>query len=422
MIQKMKSTVIIILIFALTIHASGQVNFVTGTVVTLNGDSLTGKIDYREWKKMPEKIIFENTSGQRQSYDAASLSSFIVIPKNETYISRSVEIDMTPDDPDKVLRENITSPYIAEKTIFILQLVKHATVSLYQFTDDYNKIHFFYVKENEKPVELIHHYIYSEQSLQTEHNTKFKEQLAILFAACPTVVAKTENLKYREKELQQLVVKYLNCITPASAIEIKKKAKLPIIFGVMGGAMFNSYKFKGVNNLAQDNYSSSQSPLVGASVDIGLSRSYDKFHIITELVYKKYKTSNSFTRNITAGYTSQNDVAFSLSYIQLNTLIRHIFSLTPVVKPYINIGVGNAFMITEKENKIYTKYSYGNEETGKAIDGPKKYEFSSMAGIGVGIKKIQFELRYGYSKKAFSPYSNLNITANSSQFILTYRF
>lgn len=418
----MKKCLIIVALLAINAFASSQSNFVKGVIINNNGDSIYGNIDYRNWKNNPQTINFTNAANEKQIFDASSIKGFYVPIANETYKSFTVEMDMISGDQQEAINNRFIDSPTIKKRVFLLQLVMHPALRLFQFTDKL-KEHFYYIEGSEEPVELIHHYLYDESSKQVRENVTYKEQFAGLFAACPDVTGRSKTIKFRKKEIQDIILKYLQCISPGSAIDIKKEDPVSVKFGIVAGLMFNKFKFEGSNNLLVDeNYSSSISPVLGVSLDVGLSRNRNKWHIVNEIIYKSYKTSSSFTRPYGIGYTLTSDVDVHFSYIQLNTILRYVFQSNASLNPYINLGIGNAFMIAENKNNLHTVYSFGTEENVKAFDGPKKYEFSLLGGMGIMFRRMQIELRYGSSKKSFSPTHSLDVNPISFQFILTYQF
>src|SRR5437867_3620738 len=114
---------------------------------------------------------------------------------------------------------------------------------------------------------------------------------------------------------------------------------------------------------------------------MGLSRNRNKWHIVNELIYKIYKMDNGFTRPYGAGYTITSDIDLSFSYLQLNTCVRYVFLSNGSLRPNINFGIANGLMIAENKNNSHRSYSFGVQEEVKAIDGPRKYEFSILAGL-----------------------------------------
>ncbi|HRH49743.1 MAG TPA: outer membrane beta-barrel protein [Panacibacter sp.] len=418
----MRKSWFVIALLSLTTALKSQTNFTDAVVINANGDSLKGKIDYRNWKMNPQTVSFINSLNEKKIYNPTSIAGFYLQAANEIYKSFTIQMDMLPGDEFKAINDGFVDSPSVKKTVFLLQLIRSPALELYQFTDSY-KDHLYYVKENQSPVELIHHYFYNEQSKKLEEDETYKNQLLNLVADCPDVASLSKRIKFSKDEIQNIFLKYIQYNSPNTAIEIKKKDPIIVRVGVVAGLMVNKFKFTGSNiYLVDDNYSGNTSPLAGASIDIGLSRNQHKWHIVNELIYKSYATSNSFTRPYGIVYTVKSDVDVKFSYLQLNTFLRYIFKTGSSLNPYINFGLGNAFMVTENKNSLHNIYSFGREENVKAFDGPKKYEPSVMGGAGLSVKKIQIEFRYASSQKGFSPYNAVDVNTSSVQLLFTYQF
>ncbi len=418
----MKNYSFILLNILIHFSAVSQSNFIKGIIISNKGDSIYGMIDYRNWKYNPASINFVNEAKEKTILDASAIKGFIIPSADEIYSSFLVDLDMLPGDPDDAINNRFTDSPTINKKIFLLQLLKHPAASLYLFADR-RKEHLYFVTGDSEPVELIHHYIYDESTKQVQEIATYKEQLVNLFTSCPNVAIAAQTVKFAKYTITSLLLKYIQCAIPGSAADIKKKDPVLLRFRVIAGAIFNKYRFEGTNTiLVDDNYSNTLSPLLGLSIDIGLSRNQHKWHIINEVFYKMHKTSSSFTRPYGSGYTRTNDVNISLSYLQLNSIIRYVFQSKGSLAPYVNAGMGNGVIVAENKNTLYTTYSFGTEENAKALDGPKKHEFSLLGGVGLVLNKIQLELRYAASSKSFSPYRDLNINPTSFQFLITYQF
>jgi hypothetical protein len=417
----MKYHLLLPVLLVINTLANGQANFVKAVVINNNGDSIHGNIDYRNWKNNPQTIHFINVANEKQAFDAASIKGFYIPDVNETYTSFTVEMDMITSDQSQAINNRLIDSPTLKKRAFLLQLVMHPAFRLYQFTGNH-KEHFYYKKGNEEPVELIHHYLYDESSNRIQEIVTYKEQLSVLFATCPDVAGTSKTIKFRKKEIQNIILKFLQCSAPGSAVDIKKKDPVSLKFGIVAGLMLNKFKFKGTSQLADENYSGNVSPVFGVSLDAGLSRNRNKWHIVNEIIYKSYKTGSSFTRPYGNGYKATSNVDLDFSYAQINTILRYVFQSSPSLKPFINFGIGNAFIVAENKNNVHIEYSFGDEENVKAFDGPKRYEFSMLGGAGLIVRSIQLELRYGGNKKGFSPSYALDVNPSSLQFILTYQF
>ena len=403
-------------------QAFAQSNFVPAIVINNNGDSVKGQIDYRNWKKNPETITFTTASNERQKFDASTIRGFYIPAENEVYTSYDVEVDMKPGDSDDAIKNELIDSLILHKRVFLLQVMSSPVVRLYQYTDN-NKDHYYFVKGDGAAVELMHSFSYDELSKVVTENQKFREQMAALFVDCPAVNADINRIKYNSRDIESSFSKYVQCKAPGTSVAtVKKESAGTMKIGIVAGVSSSHYDFQGDEELIDDNYSSSVTPLFGASLDIGLPRRRDQWHFVNELLYKSYNTSSTFTRPYNYSYTRTSDVKLGFSYIQLNTLFRYMYPSGGTFRPFINFGFGNAFMVAENENSLHVEYSFGRVEDMKAIDGPKKYEFSLLGGIGVKIRRIEIEFRYMTSQKGFSPYNNLDVNTTSLQGLLVYRF
>jgi hypothetical protein len=405
----------------LVVTSYGQTNFSETILYKNNGDSLKGQIDYRNWKLNPGTILFYQDGNAPQEFKPTDLKGFYVVPDKEYYLSEEVEIDQRAGDPVTVISANSLDKLSIRQRIFLLQLVYTPSYSLYLY-EVKKRDHFYYRQGSETPVELIHHYLYNPSSQLVSENNFYRQQLAALFNKCAAKEAISERSRYRRKDLQSAFLKYLECSVPSEKAEVKKSDPLSVQFGILAGISKNSFSFKGENTLLQDDgYTSSTSILAGAMIDVGLSRNFQRWHIVNELMYKSYKTGSVYSRPYGSIYTAEYDVKLHFSYIQLNTMLRYVIAPLAPVNGFITAGAGNAFMIAENENNMHIEFSFVDEKDQPAIDGPRKYEVSFQGGAGLIWKNIQAEFRYAGSKKGFSPtYTTTN--PRSLQFIFTYRF
>ncbi len=417
----MKKHLLLLNILFISFHCFSQSNFSDAVLYKNNGDSVKGQIDYRNWKLNPGVILFSQNGGTTEEYKANDLKGFFVMTSQEYYLSEEVEIDQRAGDPVTVMRANALDVNSIRQRVFLLQLVHTPTYGLYLY-EIKKRDHFYYRQGNETPVELIHHYLYNASTQVVNENNFYRQQLAALFNNCNSKEAISERSRYRRKDLQGAFLKFIECSVPAEKVEVKKKDPLSVNFGLLIGLSKNSFSFEGENTLLQDDgYTSSTSLLAGGMIDIGLSRNFQRWHIVNELMYKSYKTGSTYSRPYGSIYTADYDVKLYFSYIQLNSMLRYIFTPLSPIKPFITAGVGNAFMIAENENNMHIDFSFGDEKDQPAIDGPRKYEVSFQGGAGLIWNNLQAEFRFAGSKKGFSP-TYTTTSPRSLQVIVAYRF
>src|SRR6185436_7032474 len=96
----MKNVISIVCLTIICSSLSAQ-NYQPGSVVTLGGKTLTGEINYKNWKKTPQKILFRKDKGSAGVYYGVSdISSFSV--SGDMYKRGVVEIIERSDDINQV--------------------------------------------------------------------------------------------------------------------------------------------------------------------------------------------------------------------------------------------------------------------------------------------------------------------------------
>jgi len=223
-----------LLFFSFT--AFSQKNFTAAIIVKNNGDTVAGKIDYRNWKKNPDNINFIDNSSRAEVLDPLSISSFYIINENERYVSYDVSIDKGSDEYSKAFSKRMTADTFLVKKVFLLQLIKDPSLSLFQYNDGVRN-NFYYIQQEGNPVGLIYHFLFVEDGEQVRTIDSYQQQLEILFSSCPNVAKKTGHTSYTTEALKRITGEYLACSNPSHIAEIKKKDPVPIKFGVVGGAV-----------------------------------------------------------------------------------------------------------------------------------------------------------------------------------------
>src|SRR5688572_4568068 len=123
--------------FCLT-NSYSQSNYKPGSVVTQNGETIEGLIDYRQWRKNPVSIKFQTTANSSPvTYTVKDLESFEVHGLDR-YITAVIKKDIRPVEMAELERAFTDTTVI--DTVF-LRLLVSGNYSLYQFND--TKPHFY---------------------------------------------------------------------------------------------------------------------------------------------------------------------------------------------------------------------------------------------------------------------------------------
>lgn len=389
---------------------AAQRNYIPGTIITPQNDSLRGFIDYQNWTISPGEVRFKKqlTDAQEQHYKPADINGFVIIQPEEVYISRKVRMDVT-DQGLAHLMETTTRD-VQDSVVFLSRLLK-GVYTLYDYTDASNRTHYIYEKEGEQPEELIDQKAYITNSTGTGlyENKAYQRQLQDLFADRPDLSKRGSRISYQEKSIVNIFIAYNSYKDPSSTPVLEKKKQTnKVHFGLMAGVSMNSYHPDGAALIVKGEYEESTNPLYGVWIDIPVGRSRRKFSVPVEIHYK----------SVDADGVLYNDwlTKFAFDYVQVNLLARYTYP-EGLIRPYINAGLGNAFVIKTRHNE---KSSNGGNSWSEAIDGPRKHEQSLIGGIGAQFRRFNAELRYAAST-GFSPYSGSSFGIRSFQLIAGYR-
>jgi len=138
--------------------ALSQSNFKPGYAVSLNGDTLKGYIDYREWLNTPKTIRFKaDINGPEKKLSAADTKYFNV-NNWESYGRYVGKISLDKNDEFFMLNERDTT--FRHDTVFVKILQQGPNMSLYSFSDRIKTRFYYSDKDSPEPQELVYRLYY----------------------------------------------------------------------------------------------------------------------------------------------------------------------------------------------------------------------------------------------------------------------
>jgi hypothetical protein len=405
--------------------AVAQKNIVPAYIVTNNSDTIRGYINDKNWDKSPHSLQFKQTmNGDFQEYSVSQLQSFYT-ETGEYYERHIVPVDKSPTEVHKLAQS--PGKFIIIDTLLLSVYVKGAA-SLYYFKDTDNKKHYYIQKNNAPLEELIIRYSLKEnndgqKSLAIDKMYRRQLQVYLSNSDCPTLNGRFEKVEYNRKSLQSLLTDYNKC-NPSSTFKFvtsQKKSKIKI--GLIAGASTTNLDFKGdaAPHLVTPTFSKATGYTAGLSFDFFLPRSREKWSINNEVRWKAYSTKTYYKEVYSQSRYSESDLSFDLGYLSLVNMIRYRLPFKGI-RPFINVGISNAFALKEGNNrftKVYYYTTYTNEN-GKAIEDFRKYEQGLIGGLGIEWHRISGELRYE-TCNGMSEYGNLKSITRTLNFLLTFR-
>ena len=397
----------------------GQENYLQAYIVNHNGDTVHGFIDYRNWGKNPDRILFKNQlTDQPIIHTPLSIRNFSVV--DEVYVSAILLNDLSPYNVGEL--EHGKDPNLKPDTIF-LQSIVLGEKSLYLYKNSLGK-ELFYIGEDTTFTLLEYkRYIAEQYTTDVKENKRYLNQLAVYLNACPTIQKEFKSLKYVRKNLENLFLAYYKC-TETNYVFNKKEEKVTTEFGAVAGLTFNNLHFDPalVYNRKEMAFSTTVGYSVALFADIILARNQGKWSLYNELAFSPYKVEDNMSVYLNENEYSNISMTFGYAYLKLNNMIRFKY---PVGKTFvfINAGMSNGYALKEI-NQVHSDrkfYSSETSEDDEALNDTRRYEQGILAGLGAKYHKYSFEFRYEKGN-GMSVMLNLNSITNRFLFLFGYKF
>lgn len=422
-LKKLSLLFIILFTFELTYS---QENYLSGYIIKLNGDTLHGYVDYRNWDINPNKISFKSMLFDEKSiYTPTNIKEFGV--KNEVYESGNIEFETSLNNTNDLSRSSIL---VFEKDQIFLQTLIKGNKSLYLYKNKYNRKEQFYIKKDstfvllmyKKYLKIIPYQSGVPENIIVSENKKYIGQLSLYFQDCPRVYSKIANTEYNLKSLVNLFNLYYD-YTQSDISYQKKKEKLSLETGLFVGISETSLKFayKFSPYLDKSKYNLSTDLTTGFFVNIKLPRNQGRWSIYNEFMYSSYKINGYYKDSSNYVHDTYNST-IGYSYIKMNNLFRYKF---PINQSYIylNAGISNGFAFSEINylNKERVLFGVSTFNEGKAIEESKRYEIGYLVGLGaIFNNKYSLEFRFELGN-GMSANQGLNSFVNRYFLLFAYK-
>ncbi|HRE51733.1 MAG TPA: porin family protein [Flavitalea sp.] len=416
---------VLLLISSLIPPVYGQKTFDPGYVVGLQGDTVKGYINYRDWTAAPKQIIFrESLNGADVVYTALDIRSFLVDEK--FYAGAIVQVDRTPTR----ISELSYSPeynFVAD-TVFLEGLMVGER-SLFYYRDKDGLDHFYIQKEGNYLLLLFKKYFKDSPSQNINRavvsDNAYISQLINYLDECPGLHSRITKANYNLNSMLDLFKGYYDCRN-LDAMHQRQKEKIKAKFGLLAGVSNTKLSFSSnetaLDYLSKVNYPSSYSFTGGASLDLILPRNKGKWSINNELLYSSYSTDGNWEEYRSPESYTKSEMSFAFSYIKLINMLRYRFNIDKV-SLYVNGGMANG-LGNEKKNYRKTErktYSDPQISESKALTSVRNYEQGLVLGLGSAIDKFSAELRYE-SGNGMSRILALKSGVTRFSLLLGYRF
>ncbi len=420
--MKIEKVFIIVVFFFLIQVSFAQQNYLPGKIIQLNGDTVSGLIDYRDWSNNPKLITFKKSEKSKpQVFTSKSISGFFV--NGERYVAATFNIEVSPTQTN-LLTENavfITNPESGFLTVLI-----DGKKSLYSFKDAKGKNN-FYIK-NDTVYELLlykKYLIRTDKSSVVAENKRYIGQLTIYLSnENADVKPSLKGLSYRQKSLIKLFKQYYK-ITGNPIVYLKKKEKIILKGGVLAGLTFGTISFSGTGHecLTEADFNTSVNFATGGSFSIILPRNQRKWSIENEILFTGYNVHADYDNTTYDNRHIKASADVGYYYLKLYNLIRYRYPVQDNSYLFFNAGISNGIALLESNycHKEITYYTITNNYDERAVPAPRYWEQGLVGGIGYMYKKLLFEVRLEVGN-GMTDYVNLNSLTTKYFLLMAYQF
>jgi len=157
----------------LPLFSLAQSNYKTGYIVSRQGDTVKGYIDYQEWEKNPVQVAFKSSTGAIQQCTPESIKGFGVdgLEYYEAYVA-----NISLDAMDITHAGGVVDDRSKQDAIFLRILNKGRALTLFSYQDAIKVRYYVREQDNAEPKELEYH-VYVDANLATKYVTRYRAQL-----------------------------------------------------------------------------------------------------------------------------------------------------------------------------------------------------------------------------------------------------
>jgi len=409
------------IMFLATTYA--QENYLPGTVIKTNGDTLNGFINYGNWRINPSKFDFRTDAGARPvTFTVSDVAEFRV--QDEIYVGAVVDVETSIIDESRL--DYDPNLHIVVDTVF-LQTIYNGNKALFYCMNS-KGIENLYIKKD-GAYELLIYKKYLVRQGTTSYVREKKDyigQMNIYFSDCPGIRGKIESTVYTMNSLLKLFKEYASCTSSETSFQ-RKADGVRFEIGPVAGVSLTTLEFDSDHGtfdfLENSNFRVSTSFTGGVFFDLVIPRNQGRLSIDNELLYSSLKT-DGYSEYIDGNNAEKKfTTELEYSYLKIINMLRYKI---PVGSNYIflNGGITNGFRLSEYQNvkkEVTTSYSGTTVTEGIPLLNTSKFEQGMVAGAGIRVKKLSFEARMEIGEGIIS-FPVINSQATRYYFIIGYRF
>lgn len=405
-----KQLLLIALFTILCAESYSQIIFENGYFIDESNNKIECLIKNVDWKNNPTE--FEYKFSQNDTVHKATFKTVkeFGIYNVSKYIRAKTNIDKSSEQIDKMSSER--NPNFQEELLFLKVLIE-GKASLFLYIDG-NLTRFFYKLNDSEIQQLVYkRYLIDDTILE---NNSFKQELFLKLKCEEIVLNDIKNLRYSNRDLEKLFIKYNKC-TGSDYINYKTKQNKDL-FNLTFRPSLNYSSLEIQNSVLGFNDIDFRNKLgirFGIEAEFILPFNKNKWGIIVEPTYQYFKSEQSKeTGNVSGGILVSR---IDYKSIELPVGIRYYFCLNDKSKLFTNISY-----VFDFSNNSSIKFLRNDDSMLDELEIKSRRNLA----LGIGYKyknRYSMEIRYNTNREILSDYvywssnySSLNIIFGLSMF------
>lgn len=406
--------------FGKSIYA--QKNFTPGYIVKLNGDTVIGYIDQKEWFRNPSSILFSQSSGtQGEKLDSSSIKSFCVNNK-ALYRLYNVAISMNRVQVNELTVKDTST---RNETVFLKVIEDGKFLTFFSYTDNL-KSHLYVLPQNEQvPIELRNTEYYYNGSIESD-----KEFISVLKSLSEKFVPGNTKLLQKIAVLEFYQSQIENIINAINGDDRKRKnepassnGKSAIQFWVGAGLNRTTLSIDGNSIYSGLTKKGSVVPLFSMGLDIYFNPDVRKTFLRTELIYTSAKTE---------AYNYKQYFAFKENYylkvkqnnFSINESVHLNIYNNKKITYFVGVGAGANFSFYALNQQTFVRESSSDTTTTinpSYINFTRKLWLAGIVKTGICVGNVEVGLAYT-TKSDVTNSQPFALTNTSLRLQVNYKF
>lgn len=386
-----KQLLLIALFTILCAESYSQIIFENGYFIDESNKKNECLIKNVDWINNPTE--FEYKLSQNDTVHKATFQTVKEFGINNVskYIRAKINIDRSSDQIDKMSSKR--NPNFQEELLFLKVLIV-GQASLFLYIDG-NLTRFFYKLNDSEIQQLVYkRYLIANKVLE---NNSFKQELFLKLKCEEIVLNDIENLRYSNRDLEKLFIKYNEC-TGSDYINYKPKQNKDLFnLTFRPGLNYSSLEIQNsVSGSSDIDFGNKLGIRFGIEAEFILPFNKNKWGIIIEPTYQYFKSEKSNeTGNVSGGILVSR---IDYKSIEFPIGVRHYFYLNDNSKLFTNIS----YVVDFARNSTIEFLRQDNSML-------SSLEIKSRPNIALGIgykfkDKYGFEMRYSTSRNVLGNY------------------